>query len=74
MRGMKAKFGTEWKPIPVTVKMSPEFLAEMIGITSSNVSFFLDGFRELGFIDSSGDEMLVHGSLMSLVQHDDGMC
>jgi CRP/FNR family transcriptional regulator, cyclic AMP receptor protein len=73
MRGMKAKFGTEWKPIPVTLKMSPESLAEMIGITSSNVSFFLDGFRELGFIDSS-DEILVHGSLMSIVPHDDGIC
>jgi hypothetical protein len=54
--------------------MSPESLAEMIGITSSNVSFFLDGFRELGFIDSSGDEILVHGSLMSIVPHDDGIC
>jgi CRP/FNR family cyclic AMP-dependent transcriptional regulator len=74
MRGMKAKFGTEWKPIPVTLKMSPESLAEIIGTTSSNVSFILDGFRELGFIDSSGDQMLVHGSLMSIVQHDNGIC
>jgi CRP/FNR family transcriptional regulator, cyclic AMP receptor protein len=71
---MKAKFGTEWKPIPVTVKMSPESLAGGIGTTSSNVSFFLDGFRELGFIDSSGDEILVHGLLMSIVPHDDGIC
>jgi CRP/FNR family cyclic AMP-dependent transcriptional regulator len=46
----------------------------LIGMTSSNVSFFLDGFRELGFIDSSGDEMPVHGSLMSIVPHDDGIC
>jgi len=74
MRGMKSKCRTEWKPIPVTSKMSPQSLAEIIGTTSSNVSFLLDGFRELGFIDSSGDEMLVHGSLMSIVQHDDGIC
>jgi CRP/FNR family transcriptional regulator, cyclic AMP receptor protein len=74
MRGMKSKCRTEWKPTPVTAKLSPESLAEIIGTTSSNVSFILDGFRELGFIDSSGDEMLVHGSLMSIVQHDNGIC
>lgn len=72
--GAKAKFGGEWKPIPVTGKMSPESLAETIGATSFNVSSLLDNFRELGFIDSSGDEMLVHSSLMSIVPHDNSVC
>lgn len=74
MRGMKAKFDAEWRPIPVTAKLSPESLAKIIGTTSSNVNFFLDAFRELGFIDSTGDEMLVHSSLKSIVPHDEGIC
>jgi hypothetical protein len=74
IRGVKARFDTEWKPIPVTAKTSPQSLAEIIGTSSSKVSFFLDGFHELGFIDSRGEQMLVHGSLMSILQHDDGIC
>jgi CRP/FNR family transcriptional regulator, cyclic AMP receptor protein len=73
MRGMKATCRTEWKPIPVTANMSPESLAGIVGTTSSNVRFLLDDFRELGFIDSSGGEMRVHGSLRSIVQCD-GLC
>jgi CRP-like cAMP-binding protein len=68
-RGTTAGFGSEWKAIPVTAKMSPESLAGIVGTTSFNVSFLLDGFRELGFIDSKGDEMLVHSSLRSIVPH-----
>jgi CRP/FNR family transcriptional regulator, cyclic AMP receptor protein len=74
MRGVESKCCTGWKPIPVAANMSPESLAKIIGTTSSNVSFILDGFRELGFIDSSGGEMRVHGSLMSIVQHDGHPC
>jgi CRP-like cAMP-binding protein len=70
----KASFGNEWKPIPVTANMSPESLAEIIGTTSSNVSLFLNRFRELGFIDSKGTEILVHSSLMSMAPHDKGVC
>jgi CRP-like cAMP-binding protein len=72
-RGPKARFGSEWKPIPVTAMMSPESLARIVGTTSSTVGFLLDGFRELGFIDSRGGEMLVNSSLMSIVPHDDGI-
>jgi CRP-like cAMP-binding protein len=74
LRMMKSNFGSEWKLIPVTAKMSPESLAETIGTTSSNVNFFLDRFRELGFIDSKSSGMLVHSSLMSIVPHDNGVC
>jgi hypothetical protein len=69
-----AKFGTGWKPISVAAMMSHESMAGIIGTTSSNVSSLLDSFRERGFIDSNGAEMLVHSSLMSLVSHDDGIC
>ncbi len=65
-----ANFGQESKPIPLIAKMSQETLAEMIGTTRSRVSFFLNRFRELGFIDYSGGGMHVHSSLVSVVLHD----
>jgi CRP/FNR family cyclic AMP-dependent transcriptional regulator len=65
-----ANFGQESKPIPVIAKMSQETLAEMIGTTRSRVSFFLNRFRELGFIDYNGGGMQVHSSLVSVVLHD----
>jgi CRP-like cAMP-binding protein len=65
-----ANFGQESKPIPVVAKMSQETLAEMIGTTRSRVSFFMNRFRELGFIDYNGGGMHVHSSLVSVVLHD----
>jgi CRP/FNR family transcriptional regulator, cyclic AMP receptor protein len=65
-----ANFGQESKPIPVIAKMSQETLAEMVGTTRSRVSFFLNRFRDLGFIDYNGGGMHVHSSLISVVLHD----
>jgi CRP-like cAMP-binding protein len=65
-----ANFGQESKPIPVIAKMSQETLAEMIGATRSRVSFFMNRFRHLGFIDYNGGGMHVHSSLVSVVLHD----
>jgi CRP-like cAMP-binding protein len=65
-----ANFGQESKPIPLIAKMSQETLAEMIGTTRSRVSFFLNRFRDLGFIDYSGGGMQVNSSLVSVVLHD----
>jgi CRP/FNR family transcriptional regulator, cyclic AMP receptor protein len=65
-----ANFGQESKPIPLIAKMSQETLAEMIGTTRSRVSFFLNRFRELGFIDYNSGGMHVHSSLVSVVLHD----
>jgi CRP/FNR family transcriptional regulator, cyclic AMP receptor protein len=46
-------------------------LAEMIGTTRSRVSFFMNRFRKLGFIDyRAGDELQVHSSLLNIVLHD----
>ncbi len=67
---LMANFGHESKPIPVIAKMSQETLAEMVGTTRSRVSFFLNRFRELGFIDYNGGGMHVHSSLVSVVLHD----
>jgi CRP-like cAMP-binding protein len=65
-----ANFGQESKPIPVVAKISQETLAEMIGTTRSRVSFFMNRFRELGFIDYNSGGMHVHSSLVSVVLHD----
>ena len=46
-----ANFGKEGKPEPVIAKISQETLAEMIGTTRSRVSFFMNKFRKMGFID-----------------------
>jgi CRP/FNR family transcriptional regulator, cyclic AMP receptor protein len=67
---LMANFGQESKPIPVIAKMSQETLAEMIGTTRSRVSFFLNRFRELGFIQYNGQGMSVNSSLVSVVLHD----
>jgi CRP/FNR family transcriptional regulator, cyclic AMP receptor protein len=61
-----ANFGKEGRPEPIAAKISQETLAEMIGTTRSRVSFFMNKFRELGFIDYNG-HIEVHSSLLSVV-------
>jgi len=67
---LMANFGHESKPIPLIAKMSQETLAEMIGTTRSRVSFFMNRFREMGFIEYNSGGMHVHSSLVSVVLHD----
>jgi CRP-like cAMP-binding protein len=64
-----ANFGKEGKPEPITTKISQEMLAEMVGTTRPRVSFFMNRFRKLGFIDYNGD-LEVHSSLLSVVLRD----
>ena len=64
-----ANFGKEGQQQLVIPKMSQETLAEMIGTTRSRVSFFMNKFRKLGFIEYNG-ELEVHSSLLSVVLHD----
>jgi CRP/FNR family cyclic AMP-dependent transcriptional regulator len=66
-----AHFGKEGKPEVVIPKISQETLAEMVGTTRSRVSFFMNRFRKLGFIDyHAGDALQVHSSLLNIVLHD----
>jgi CRP-like cAMP-binding protein len=67
---LMANFGQDSKPIPLIAKISQETLADMIGTTRSRVSFFLNRFRDLGFIAYNGDGMQIHSSLVSVVLHD----
>src|SRR5689334_7349509 len=66
---MMANFGKEGRPEPVIAKVSQETLAEMIGTTRSRVSFFMNKFRKLGFIDYNGG-LEVHSSLLNMVLHE----
>jgi CRP-like cAMP-binding protein len=66
-----AHFGKDGTHETVIPKMSQETLAEMIGTTRSRVSFFMNRFRKLGFIDYDGGSGLqVHSSLLNVVLHD----
>jgi CRP-like cAMP-binding protein len=64
-----AQFGKEGKPERVIPKISQETLAEMVGTTRSRVSFFMNRFRKLGFINYNG-ELEIHSSLLNVVLHD----
>jgi CRP-like cAMP-binding protein len=66
---LMAHFGKEGKPEAVIAKISQETLAEMIGTTRSRVSFFMNRFRKLGFIEYNGG-LHVHSSLLNVVLHD----
>jgi len=65
-----ANFGKEGKPEPIIARISQETLAEMIGTTRSRVSFFMNKFRRLGFVDYNGSGLEVHSSLLNVVLHD----
>ena len=70
---MLAHFGKEGVPEAVVPKISQETLAEMVGTTRSRVSFFMNRFRKMGFIDyAAGVEggLQVHSSLLNVVLHD----
>jgi CRP/FNR family transcriptional regulator, cyclic AMP receptor protein len=64
-----ANFGKEGRPEPITIKISQEMLAEIVGTTRPRVNFFMNKFRKLGFIEYNGD-LAVHSSLLSVVLHD----
>lgn len=70
---MLAHFGREGVPEPVVPKISQETLADMVGTTRSRVSFFMNRFRKLGFVNYAGGVeggLQVHSSLLNVVLHD----
>jgi CRP/FNR family cyclic AMP-dependent transcriptional regulator len=64
-----AEFGKPGEPESLIPEITQETLAEMIGTTRSRVSFFMNRFRELGFIEYNG-RIRVHKSLLNVVLHD----
>src|ERR1700731_3277757 len=64
-----AHFGKEGVPEAVIPKISQEPLAEMVGTPRSRVSFFMNRFRKLGFVDYGESDLQVHSSLLNVVLH-----
>jgi CRP/FNR family cyclic AMP-dependent transcriptional regulator len=61
-----AGFGLQSKPKMALVKVSQETLAEMVGTTRSRVSYFMNRFRTMGFIDYNGS-LRVHKALLTFL-------
>jgi CRP/FNR family cyclic AMP-dependent transcriptional regulator len=66
---LMAEFGQPGKPEMLIPHITQETLADMIGTTRSRVSFFMNRFRKLGFIEYNG-RIHVHKSLLNVVLHD----
>jgi CRP-like cAMP-binding protein len=66
---LMAQFGQPGEPQALIPKISQETLAEMIGTTRSRVSFFMNRFRKLGFIEYNG-RIRVNKSLLNVILHD----
>jgi CRP-like cAMP-binding protein len=64
-----ANFGKEGTPETVIPDITQETQADMIGTTRSRVSFFMNKFRKLGFIEYNG-KLQIHSSLLNVVLHD----
>ena len=63
-----ARYGKENQQL-LLPKLSQETLAEMVGTTRSRVNFFMNKFRDLGFIEYNGG-ITVNSSLLTVVLHD----
>ncbi len=66
---LMAEFGQPGSAETLLPKISQETLAEMIGTTRSRVSFFMNRFRKLGFVEYDG-RIRVHKSLLNVILHD----
>jgi CRP/FNR family transcriptional regulator, cyclic AMP receptor protein len=65
-----ANYGTEGRPDQIVPRINQETLAEMIGTSRTHVNFFMNKFRQLGFIEYDGDtkgEIRVNRSLLSML-------
>jgi CRP/FNR family cyclic AMP-dependent transcriptional regulator len=65
-----AHFGKDSKPEIVIPKISQDTLASMVGTTRSRVSFFMNRFRKLGFVEYDADGLQVHSALLTVVLRD----
>jgi CRP/FNR family transcriptional regulator, cyclic AMP receptor protein len=69
---LMAQFGEEGVSEMTVPRLSQETLAEMVGTTRSRVSFFMNRFRKLGFINYNvGDTLHIYSSLLKVVLNDD---
>ena len=66
---LMAEFGQPGQEETLIPAITQETLADMIGTTRSRVSFFMNRFRKLGFIEYKG-RIRVHKSLLNVILHD----
>ena len=66
---LMAEFGKPGEPETLIPDITQETLAEMIGTTRSRVSYFMNRFRKLGFIEYNG-RIRVHKSLLNVILHE----
>jgi len=66
---LMADFGKPGEPVTQIPPVTQEMLADMIGTTRSRVSFFMNRFRKLGYIEYNG-HIRVNRSLLNVVLHD----
>ncbi len=66
---LMAAFGKPGEPVTLIPPITQEALADMIGTTRSRVSFFMNRFRRLGYIEYNG-RIHVHKALLNVVLHD----
>ena len=66
---LMAEFGKPGEPETLIPKITQETLAEMIGTTRSRVSFFMNRFRKMGFVEYNG-RIRVNKSLLNVILHD----
>lgn len=64
-----ANFGTDGAPQAIATKVSQDTLASIVGTTRSRISFFMNKFRKLGFIEYNG-KLQVHSSLLTVLLRD----
>jgi len=64
-----ANYGKDDRPDPIVPRINQETLAEMIGTSRTHVNFFMNKFRQLGFIEYNGD-IKVHRSLLNMLLHE----
>ena|SRR5579884_4177 len=67
-----ARYGKESKPEPIIPKVSHETLAEMVGTTRSRITFFMNRFKKMGFVDydAKSGSLEVHNALLNVVLRD----
>jgi|ERR1700681_245920 len=66
-----ANYGQDSRPEPAIAKLSQQTLAGMVGTTRSRVSFFMNKFRMLGYIEYDGSaDVRVHASLLNVILHE----
>ena len=64
-----ARFGKNSEPKSAVLKLSQETLAEMVGTTRSRVSYFMNRFRQKGFIHYNGGLQVHRGLLTFALQN-----